>query len=131
MRLSKKRLTVTFWIACCLMGFGACSSLPKDVHRPPSTAIDNGIETRLGQTFTADLADHPNQSGVILLGNGLDAFAGRVVLAKLAERSLDLQYYMLHQDTVGQLLIDQLIKAADRGGACAHAHRRHLRQRRR
>jgi putative cardiolipin synthase len=102
-------------MAFCLMWTLGCSSLPKDVHRQPSTAIDDGHETHLGELFTEKLADHPEQSGVFLLGNGLDAFVGRALLASLAERSIDVQYYMFHQDTVGQLLIDQLIKAADRG----------------
>ncbi len=33
----------------------------------------------------------------------------------LAERSLDLQYYIWHDDTVGKLLIGAVLRAADRG----------------
>ena len=51
--------------------------------------------------------NHSNQSGVILLENGLDAFVGRVLLARLAEGTIDVQYNMFHQDPVGRLLIDQ------------------------
>ena len=40
---------------------------------------------------------------------------GRAVSARLAERSIDVQYYMFHQDTVGRLLIRELVAAADRG----------------
>ncbi|MGB2929048.1 MAG: phospholipase D family protein, partial [Desulfobacterales bacterium] len=58
---------------------------------------------------------HPDQSGFLLLGNGLDAFVARALLAQGAERSIDSQYYMIHKDTVGWLFIDQLYKAADRG----------------
>lgn len=50
-----------------------------------------------------------------LLPNGLDAFVGRAGLARLAERSIDVQYYMFYQDTVGRLLIKELLNAADRG----------------
>jgi putative cardiolipin synthase len=92
-----------------------CSELPDNTDRLPSTAIRDGYDTTLGRSFADEIASHPNQSGVFLLGNGLDAFVGRALLASLAERSIDVQYYMFHQDTVGQLLIDQLIKAADRG----------------
>jgi putative cardiolipin synthase len=35
---------------------------------------------------------HPGESGYLLLGNGLDAFAARVLLAHFAERSIDTQY---------------------------------------
>ena len=115
MHLLAKKLAVIPWVVCCILLINGCANLPKDVQRPPSFTIDGGKETRLGRAFAADLENHPDQSGVLLLGNGLDAFVGRVVLANLAERSIDVQYYMFHQDTVGQLLIDQLIKAADRG----------------
>ena len=58
---------------------------------------------------------HPGKSGYLLLGNGLDAFVARVVLAQRAERSIDTQYYMIHNDVVGSLFLDQLYKAAERG----------------
>ena len=35
--------------------------------------------------------------------------------AQSAERSIVTQYYMIHNDTVGSLFIDQLYQAADRG----------------
>ena len=50
-----------------------------------------------------------------MLRGGLDGFVGRAVLARLAKRSIDVQYYMFHQDTVGRLLIKELVAAADRG----------------
>ena len=37
------------------------------------------------------------------------------MLAREAERSIDTQYYMWHQDTVGRLLVYELLAAADRG----------------
>lgn len=61
------------------------------------------------------MKDHGDQSGILLLNDGLDAFVGRALPAEKAERSIDVQYYMFHQDTVGQLLIRSLISAADRG----------------
>lgn len=115
MRLFSNKLSAISWLVCCLLLVAGCANLPKDIERPSSYAIEDGNETCLGKTLADDLATHPNQSGVVLLGGGLDAFVGRIVLANLAERSIDVQYYMFHQDTVGQLLIDRLIKAADRG----------------
>ena len=89
--------------------------LPDNKHRILSRAIGDGASTSLGKAFRAQLEQHPTQSGVHLLGNGLDAFVGRAVSARLAERSIDVQYYMFHQDTVGRLLIRELVAAADRG----------------
>ena len=88
---------------------------PDNKQRIPSHVIGDGDSTSLGKAFKPQLEQHPRLSGVRLLGNGLDAFVGRVVSARLAERSIDLQYYMFHQDTVGRLLIRELIAAADRG----------------
>ena len=89
--------------------------LPDNKQRTPSHAIGDGDGTSLGKAFKPQLGQHPTQSGVRLLGNGLDAFVGRAVSARLAERSIDVQYYMFHQDTVGRLLIKELVAAADRG----------------
>ena len=81
----------------------------------PSYVIVDGDSTGLGKAFKPQLEQHPGQSGILLLGNGLDAFVARALLARLAERSIDVQYYMFHQDTVGRLLIKELVAAADRG----------------
>ncbi len=94
---------------------GGCANLPDNDGRISSQVISDGENTSLGQAFNPQIEQHPAQSGVLLLGNGLDAFVGRAVLARLAERSVDVQYYMFHQDTVGRLLIKELLEAADRG----------------
>ena len=39
----------------------------------------------------------------------------RAVLIELADRTLDLQYYIFHGDTTGSIVIDRLIAAANRG----------------
>jgi len=93
----------------------ACASLPDNSQKVASHVISDGDNTSLGKGHKLLLDQHPGQSGVFLLGNGLDAFVGRAVLANLAERSIDVQYYMFHQDTVGRLLIKDLLAAADRG----------------
>ena len=91
--------------------------LPDNSERSVSRAIpaSEGAKTRIGQGFAEQLAAHPDKNGVWLLRNGRDAFVARAVLAQMAERSIDLQYYMFHHDTVGNLLLFNMIKAADRG----------------
>ena len=54
-------------------------------------------------------------SGINLMPRGPDAFLARLTLVDLAERSLDLQYYIWHDDTVGKLLLGAVLRAADRG----------------
>ncbi len=83
-----------------------CASLPEDVRRPPSHAIDNGASTYLGREIAPLLETHPGISGFYPLDSGLDALVARVALIESAERSLDLQYYIWHADTTGLLLDD-------------------------
>ena len=109
---NKFYLSVTI-LALFLMG--GCASLPTDFERHESHAYMDTDDTRFGKAIQAEKPAHPNQSGFLLLGNGLDAFVARALLAQGAERSIDTQYYMIHKDTVGWLFIDQLYKAADRG----------------
>jgi len=89
--------------------------LPDISGRPQSHPIDDGAVTALGRAFTAQLSPHPGKAGIFLLPHGRDAFAARALLARKAEKSIDLQYYMYHQDTVGRLLTYEVLRAADRG----------------
>lgn len=114
----KNKLLILIISACSLLGVCLIlgyTSLPKAVDRPVSHMISDGQDTTLGRLFESQRTGHDKDSGVFLLGNGLDAFVARVILARMAQRSIDVQYYMFHQDTVGRLLLDQLLDAADRG----------------
>ncbi len=118
MKWKRKLMMIPIIAVVCLFGlwllFGG-TGLPKGVDRPVSHAVSDGIDTTLGRLSDAQLAGHGEQSGVFLLANGLDAFVARARLAQMAERSIDVQYYMFHQDTVGRLLIKELLDAAERG----------------
>ena len=95
--------------------FSGCATLPENTVRNDSYAYEDTDQTRIGKARRAKIEAHPGQSGFYLLGNGLDAFVARAVLANGADRSIDAQYYLLHGDLTGILFIDQLVKAADRG----------------
>lgn len=58
---------------------------------------------------------HPGLSGFHALIEGIDAFASRLLLIQQAEKTLDLQYYIWHDDLTGKVLYDRLLDAADRG----------------
>ncbi|WP_455223225.1 phospholipase D family protein [Kaarinaea lacus] len=92
-----------------------CTSLPKNPDRVQSTAFTNTDNTVLGKAVRDQSKDKNSMSGFSPLGDGLDAFAARVMLAQLAEKSIDVQYYIWHDDNVGNLLAVALIKAAERG----------------
>ena len=92
-----------------------CATLPENFKRPESHALTDTENTSFGKSLAKDIATHPGKSGFHLLGDGLDAFVARAVLSQNAERSIDVQYYLYHNDLVGKLFLDLLLKAADRG----------------
>jgi putative cardiolipin synthase len=94
---------------------GGCASLPADIKRTESHALQGTETTRLGQMARPMLQAHPGQSGFLPLRSGVDALLARMVLAEVAERSLDVQYYIWHDDLTGRFFADALLRAADRG----------------
>jgi putative cardiolipin synthase len=111
------RPSIIIYIAAALaiiMNAG-CATLPKDFDRPQSHALTDTENTLFGKLLANEKADHPGKSGFHLLPEGLDAFVARAVLANHAERSIDAQYYLYHDDLVGKLFTDLLLEAADRG----------------
>jgi len=97
-----------------LLFFG-CATLPTDFERSESYALADTEDTAFGRARAAERAAHPGKSGFHLLPNGLDAFVARAVMSQRAERSIDVQYYLYHNDLVGKLFTNLLLKAADRG----------------
>jgi len=92
-----------------------CATLPKDYDKPVTYAYADTDNTAFGKARRDEKTVHPGESGFKLLENGLDAFVARAVMSHYAERSIDAQYFMIHNDQVAKLFIDQLLKAADRG----------------
>ena len=91
-------------------------SLPTQ-NLVPTTALplEQAQATRLGQALAPAIAAHPGKSGIHALPDPHDAFAARVLLARTAEHTLDVQYYIWHADMTGTLLLEELHAAADRG----------------
>jgi len=96
----------------------ACASLPPFEPAPASHALDDVAGTRLATVAAASLpADDATVSGFRLLPEGETAFAARIALIRRAERSLDLQYYLIQDDAVGRrflrVLVDDLYTAGE------------------
>lgn len=75
----------------------------------------NPGSTSLAAAVEPQLAAHPDLSGLHPFSDGLDALAARLILADAAESTLDIQYYIWKQDMVGRVLLERLLRAADRG----------------
>ena len=96
-----------------------CSTLRSLPPAPPSWSVPADPTTRLGrlvEEFKPGGEEKvPGSSLLRLLESGRAALTARLALAERAERSLDLQYYLFHGDTSGQLLARAMLRAADRG----------------
>ena len=69
----------------------------------------------MGRELHALARQHPGTSGFRLLPQGRDGLRARMELAENAERTLDLQYFIIQNDATGKLLMDAVLGAADRG----------------
>lgn len=99
----------------CVLLLSGCASLPKEYERTPSYALSDTSDTGLTKTIEPLLAAHPGLSGFHALPDGIEALATRLILIRDAEKSIDAQYYIWHDDLVGKVLHNQLLDAADRG----------------
>lgn len=99
--------------SCFATALVACTTPRVDVPRPVSGAWPYPEETALGRGFEKQIA--PGQSGILPLVSGMEAFSVRASLAEAAERTLDLQYYIVRDDTTTQLLLHRVLRAAERG----------------
>jgi len=88
---------------------------PRAVGEPSTALPPRAGQTPLDRALAPQLAAHPGRSGAAYLVDGLEAFAARSVVTRQAGRSLDLQYYMWHDDMVGHLLARDVYEAAERG----------------
>ena len=92
-----------------------CATIPYDYPRSVSSALYRPEGTGLGKKIQAQAVNHPGASGFYLLPAGVDGFAARTRLIDRAEKTLDLQYYIFHDDLLGKFVYDRLLAAADRG----------------
>lgn len=78
----------------------------------PTAEADTLLDRQVQELLDAQPA---HASAAALVTHPLDAFLARAHSARLAERSLDVQYYIWKHDLSGHLLDRELLRAADRG----------------
>lgn len=100
-----------------MIGVLAGCSLPSLEGRSVSQAlsVEEARSTFLGRALAPQVQAHPGLSGLYFLADAHDAYAARVLLARAAERTLDVQCYIWRGDITGTLLMYELLAAADRG----------------
>ena len=89
--------------------------LPSLQSGEVSAAIPVSKETNLGRTFLPLMDENEGKTGVIPLADGRDALVSRIMLARAAQQTIDIQYYIWQTDTTGWILLDELRIAAERG----------------
>ena len=92
-----------------------CATVPKDYPRTPSTSFPDYASTAIGAYLEKASAGHPDQSGFAIFPDGRRAFTSRIAMTELAQKTLDLQYFIWDEDATGRTLADHLVHAADRG----------------
>ena len=88
----------------------ATTRLPHDF----SEAIP-ASESAFGRSIQIQAAAHEGRSGFRLLPNSSEAFRARAELIRNAQKSIDLQYYIVHNGLSTRALVNEMLLAADRG----------------
>ena len=100
-------------LAALLLLAGCAPTLDLDAGRSPSHTLSSQDDSLLKRQLAAYIP--PGESGFRLLQGGHAALAARLALAQRATRTLDVQYYLFHNDTTGKMVAASLLAAADRG----------------
>lgn len=101
------------WLVIALLT--GCASLPEHVDRPVTTALPNAESATLLGRLAQTNAPSADVSGFRLIPSGEEAYATLLTLADGAERTLDLQYFIIASDNSVRELMRHVRAAADRG----------------
>jgi putative cardiolipin synthase len=105
-------------LALMAVSIAGCASIDFEYPKAASHALSptETADTGLGQNIRRLHGAHnAGESGFYMVNDGIDALALRLLIAARAERTIDAQYYLIKDDTVGNLFIESLLDAADRG----------------
>ena len=92
-----------------------CATVPLDQSKSYSEAITDNGETHFGILANGWADIHGLKSGFFPLVQGMDSLGARLDMAEKAEKSIDLQYFLMKDDTAGKVITNALLRAADRG----------------
>ena len=96
--------------------FTGCASVPKDYPRTPSTAFPDHASTAIGALLREGGRQSSRPIGLRDLARwAAGRLPSRIAMTELAEKTLDLQYFIWDADATGRILAERLVRAADRG----------------
>ena len=102
-------------MAFALLLAAGCASIDFDAPKSESHTLKETNDTYLARQVEDHVILHPGQSGFYPIYGGVDSLALRLLLAERAEVAIDAQYFLIHNDLVGNLFVQSLIAAANRG----------------
>jgi len=105
------RLLFAGWVIALLSG---CATVLPEVERVPSHALAAPPDTPLA-SVAREAGVPPDRSGFRPLQQSGYALDARLTLIRQAQASLDLQYYLIGNDSTGHLILRELRDAAARG----------------
>ena len=94
---------------------GGCASAPLDYPRQTTMALEDTSDTKQARNVARWLDGNTDVNGFYPLNEGFDAFGARLLLVENAEKSVDLQYFLMKSDNAGYVLAAKLLDAAERG----------------
>ena len=96
---------------------GGCAAfLPSLDERTQSSYLDIPATPRLDSALgIPSTSSKTGVSHIYLLNDAHEAFVARAALIEAADHTLDLQYYIWHNDISGKLLFNLIHRAAERG----------------
>jgi putative cardiolipin synthase len=97
-------------VALLLAGCATPTRLPHDY-----SSVIPASESAFGRSIQAQVAPQEGRSGFRLLPNSSEAFRARAELIRNAQKSVDLQYYIVHNGLSTRALVREILLAADRG----------------
>ena len=110
-----RRIAARVLVAAAVLLVAGCATSLPDFPRTESHAWNDPAESTLLAQATSAAAERGGRSGFALLDNGTDAFAARALAAMRAERTLDIQYYLVHDGLTTRVLMHLVLAAAERG----------------
>ena len=103
-------------LACLVAAATGCTSLPgKNYPRQPTPQAVHAASPQLTSAALQSPPQSAGRSGFRMYSTGVDGLLLRLELIRTAQRSLDLQYYIIHGDESGRLITEALLAAARRG----------------
>lgn len=102
-------------LAGTVLAITACTYVPTESDRRTSYATDFARTGSIAQSSDQLARQHGGKSSYIPLFSGTDALGARLRMIEAAEKTIDIQYFLIKPDHAGSLFTRAIRDAADRG----------------